>query len=76
MAVSAYAEPMSETYRRPRFGEPREPKNLINPGSRLMRVVDFVTEASENLAPQIHLEKEDEERFEALVAHVHARQNA
>src|SRR5580698_6794503 len=43
MAVSAYAEPMSETYTRPRFGEPREPKNLINPGSRLMRVIDFVT---------------------------------
>ena len=43
MAVSAYAEPMSETYARPRFGEPREPKNLVNPGSRLVRVVDFVT---------------------------------
>jgi 4-amino-4-deoxy-L-arabinose transferase-like glycosyltransferase len=43
MAVSAYAEPMSETYPRPRFGEPREPKNRVNPGSRLMRVVDFVT---------------------------------
>jgi 4-amino-4-deoxy-L-arabinose transferase-like glycosyltransferase len=34
---------MSETYPRPRFGEPREPKNRVNPGSRLMRVIDFVT---------------------------------
>ena len=43
MVVSAYAEPMSETYARPRFGEPREPKNRVNPGSRLMGVIDFVT---------------------------------
>jgi 4-amino-4-deoxy-L-arabinose transferase-like glycosyltransferase len=41
--VSAYAEPMVETYARPRFGAPREPKNLVNPGSRLVRVIDFVT---------------------------------
>src|SRR5262245_53368229 len=41
--VSAYAEPMSETYSSPRFGAPREPKNLVNPGSRLVRVIDFVT---------------------------------
>ena len=34
---------MAETYARPRFGEPREPKNRVNPGSRLMRVIDFVT---------------------------------
>jgi 4-amino-4-deoxy-L-arabinose transferase-like glycosyltransferase len=43
MVVSAYAEPMAETYARPRFGEPREPKNRVNPGSRLMRMVDFLT---------------------------------
>jgi len=43
MVVSAYAEPMAETYARPRFGEPREPKNRVNPGSRLMGVIDFVT---------------------------------
>src|SRR6185437_8112819 len=43
MVVSAYAEPMSETYPRPRFGEPREPKIRVNPGSRLMRLIDFVT---------------------------------
>ena len=41
--VSAYAEPMVETYTSPRFGAPREPKNLVNPGSRLVRVIDFVT---------------------------------
>jgi len=34
---------MVETYARPRFGEPREPKNLVNPGSRLVRVIDFIT---------------------------------
>src|SRR4051794_15445333 len=42
MAVSAYAEPMAETYARPRFGEPREPKNRVNPGSRLVGVIEFV----------------------------------
>jgi 4-amino-4-deoxy-L-arabinose transferase-like glycosyltransferase len=31
---------MAETYARPRFGEPREPKNRVDPGSRLARVVD------------------------------------
>jgi 4-amino-4-deoxy-L-arabinose transferase-like glycosyltransferase len=34
---------MVETYARPRFGEPREPKNLVNPGSRLARAIDVVT---------------------------------
>jgi 4-amino-4-deoxy-L-arabinose transferase-like glycosyltransferase len=43
MAVSAYAGPMAETYARPRFGEPREPKNRVNPGSRLVGVLDFVS---------------------------------
>src|SRR5947209_4296088 len=32
---------MVETYARPRFGEPREPKNRVNPGSRLAGVIDF-----------------------------------
>jgi 4-amino-4-deoxy-L-arabinose transferase-like glycosyltransferase len=43
MVVSAYAEPMAETYARPRFGEPREPKKRVNPGSRLIGILDFVT---------------------------------
>ena len=43
MVVTAYAEPMVETFTRPRFGAPREPKNLVNPGNRLVRVIDFVT---------------------------------
>ena len=34
---------MVETLIRPRFGEPREPKNPVNPGHRLVRVIDFVT---------------------------------
>src|ERR1700761_4705986 len=34
---------MSESYARPRFGAPREPKTRVDPGSRLMRVIDFVT---------------------------------
>src|SRR6478736_777861 len=33
---------MAETYSRPRFGEPREPKNRVNPGSRLAGVIDVV----------------------------------
>ena len=33
---------MDETYTRPRFGAPREPKNLANPGSRLVRWIDIV----------------------------------
>jgi len=43
--VSAYAEPMDETYARPRFGEPREPKNLANPGNRLVQLIDFVADS-------------------------------
>src|ERR1700755_3079408 len=43
MMVSTYAEPMVETYARPRFGEPRQPKNRVNPGNRLVGVIDFVT---------------------------------
>src|SRR4051795_2171171 len=35
--------PMVETYARPRFGEPREPKNLVNPGNWLVRMIDTVT---------------------------------
>src|ERR1700742_665315 len=34
---------MVETYTRPRFGEPRQPPNRVNPASRLMAVIDFVT---------------------------------
>src|SRR5262245_26352054 len=34
---------MAETYPRPRFGEPREPKNRVNPGSRLAGMIDFVS---------------------------------
>jgi 4-amino-4-deoxy-L-arabinose transferase-like glycosyltransferase len=34
---------MAETFARPRFGAPREPKNLVNPGSRLVRLIDIVT---------------------------------
>src|SRR3954453_19577603 len=34
---------MAETYARPRFGEPREPKSRLIPASVLVRVLDFVT---------------------------------
>ena len=34
---------MVETYARPRFGAPREPANRVNPGSRLVGMLDFVT---------------------------------
>jgi 4-amino-4-deoxy-L-arabinose transferase-like glycosyltransferase len=43
MVVSAYAKPMVDTYARPRFGAPREPKNRVDPGSRLVAAIDFVT---------------------------------
>src|SRR5581483_5616119 len=43
MMVSAYAEPMSETYARPRFGQPREPKNRADRGSVLLDVLNFAT---------------------------------
>jgi 4-amino-4-deoxy-L-arabinose transferase-like glycosyltransferase len=33
---------MVETYARPRFGEPREPKNRVNPGNRFAGAIDFV----------------------------------
>jgi 4-amino-4-deoxy-L-arabinose transferase-like glycosyltransferase len=34
---------MAETYARPRFGQPREPKTRVNPGNRLVGMLDFVT---------------------------------
>jgi 4-amino-4-deoxy-L-arabinose transferase-like glycosyltransferase len=34
---------MVETYARPRFGASREPKNPVNPGNRLVGVLDLVT---------------------------------
>src|SRR4051812_16084976 len=34
---------MGETYARPRFGEPREPKIRVNPANRLVGVINFVT---------------------------------
>jgi 4-amino-4-deoxy-L-arabinose transferase-like glycosyltransferase len=34
---------MAETYARPRFGAPREPKTRVNPGNGLVRVLDYVT---------------------------------
>src|SRR5579872_7390628 len=43
MVVSAYAEPMSETYAQPRFGQPREPKNRADRGSLLLDVLNFAT---------------------------------
>ncbi|MBV8922265.1 ArnT family glycosyltransferase [Bradyrhizobium sp.] len=41
---------MAETYAKPRFGEPREPKNLVNPGHRLVRVIEFVTSSHTRVA--------------------------
>jgi 4-amino-4-deoxy-L-arabinose transferase-like glycosyltransferase len=32
---------MVDTYARPRFGQPREPKTRINPGSKLLGALDF-----------------------------------
>jgi glycerol-3-phosphate cytidylyltransferase-like family protein len=58
------------------------PENAILPaGARAelvagLRAVDYVSELTASLTPQIHLEQEDEERFQALLQHVHARQKA
>jgi hypothetical protein len=61
------------------IASPRQPILLPRARAELvasLRVVDYVTEMSENLVPQIRLEHEHEQRFETLLAHVHARQNA
>ncbi len=34
---------MAETYARPRFGEPRQPKNRVNPGKGLVTALDLVS---------------------------------
>lgn len=34
---------MAETFARPRFGEPRQPRNQVNPGRGLVTVLDFIT---------------------------------
>jgi bifunctional ADP-heptose synthase (sugar kinase/adenylyltransferase) len=39
-----------------------------------LQAVDYVSELTDGLAPQIHLEEEDAERFAALLKHVHTRQ--
>jgi hypothetical protein len=41
-----------------------------------LRAVDYVSELADGLIPQIHLEREDAERYRALLQHVHARQKA
>ena len=39
-----------------------------------LRSVDYVAELADGLTAQIHLEQEDEQRYRALLQHVHARQ--
>jgi len=41
-----------------------------------LAVVDAVVESADGIEAAVHLEKEDEARRRALVAHVHARQDA
>jgi glycerol-3-phosphate cytidylyltransferase-like family protein len=58
------------------------PANPILPASARaelvagLRAVDYVSELVESLKPQISLEEEDDERYRALLRHVHARQKA
>lgn len=40
-----------------------------------LRAVDYVSELTSALDPQISLEQEDSGRFDALLRHVHARQS-
>ena len=39
-----------------------------------LQAVDYVSELTMQLTPRIRLEQEDDERFHALLKHVHARQ--
>jgi hypothetical protein len=39
-----------------------------------LRTVDYVAELTDGLTAHIHLEQEDDERYQALLQHVHARQ--
>jgi bifunctional ADP-heptose synthase (sugar kinase/adenylyltransferase) len=39
-----------------------------------LRAVDYVAELADGLTAQIRLEEEDDERYQALLRHVHARQ--
>ena len=41
-----------------------------------LRAVDYVAELADGLTAQIRLEQEDQDRFRALLKHVHARQKA
>jgi bifunctional ADP-heptose synthase (sugar kinase/adenylyltransferase) len=41
-----------------------------------LRVVDYVVESTDGLAPEVRLEQEDSARLEKLIGHVHARQQA
>ena len=39
-----------------------------------LKMVDYVVESTDGLAPAVRLEQEDERRREQLIAHVHLRQ--
>jgi hypothetical protein len=41
-----------------------------------LRAVDYVSILANGLTPHVHLEEEDEQRYQALLQHVHARQKA
>lgn len=41
-----------------------------------LRAVDYVAELAAGIVPEIRLEQEDAERFQALLQHVHLRQKA
>ena len=58
------------------------PENpILPPGARAelvagLAAVDFVAETTCDLVPEISIEQEDDARLHALIAHVHARQQA
>ena len=82
--VSSHAESLSRMKQngRPLLVLIATPKNPILPAIARaelvagLAAVDFVTEMTSDLAPQIRMEPEDEARLETLIAHVHARQQA
>ena len=90
--VSGYFDPLiaSHAERLSKLKQPGEkllvliatPTNAILPAAARaelvagLRAVDHVAELAGGLAAHIHLEQEDDERYRALLQHVHSRQRA
>ncbi len=87
--VSGYFDPLVASHARRLSGLKNGPKLIVaieDPPRPILpararaelvaglRVVDYVVEGTGGVTPDIRLEGEDGQRFEQLIAHVHARQ--